>query len=141
MVVQDSLADQRFSNSRLTANRILRMKKIASYVGDKLDLLQMRKSRTGSIFGEGRDSREMSRNPSSTNVSNLPNQNSSSVSSQLNQLGNNGFPLLAEEILELSCRGRVLSPHQTLGAVKHFIFRQGGDVVINYRLRFPHTTM
>lgn len=40
-----------------------------------------------------------------------------------------------EEIIELVCNGMVLPVKMTLGAVRAFVFRGGGDIVIGYRLR------
>jgi hypothetical protein len=38
-----------------------------------------------------------------------------------------------EECIELVCNGFVLPPKMTLAAVRQFVWRQGGDILIQYR--------
>ncbi|KAG0139612.1 hypothetical protein CROQUDRAFT_666249 [Cronartium quercuum f. sp. fusiforme G11] len=83
---KDRLKELPNGNARLTASKVLRIRKVFIYVTQKLEI-QM-------------------------------NQNQKS-----------------EEIIELFCNGTSLDWNMSLGAVKQFIWRKGGDVEILYRWR------
>ncbi|KAH8920734.1 hypothetical protein BT69DRAFT_390505, partial [Atractiella rhizophila] len=109
-------------NTRLTANKILRVKKIAAYVAEKLNLAVTRRSRQSSLSVNGAETHELVKSASDASMQ-------STASKSKDDL------VPPEELIELTCAGEILSAHMTLGSVKQFIFRQGSDVVIFYRLR------
>ncbi|GJN91586.1 hypothetical protein Rhopal_004609-T1 [Rhodotorula paludigena] len=98
-------------NARLSANRSLRIRKVCAYVADKLDL--RRPSRAPSIVDGA------SRPPSI--------RSSPSVGSTL--FGE----FDPEREIEILVNGEVLPVHITLATVRHCMWKNGGDVVFQYR--------
>ncbi|GAA5887701.1 hypothetical protein JCM6882_001502 [Rhodosporidiobolus microsporus] len=99
------------ANARLTANRSLRIKKVCSYVADKLDL--RRPSRAPSIM-DGHSA------PSSLH-------SSPTVGSTLY----GDFD--PEKEIEILVNGELLPVNVTLATVRHCMWKGGGDVVLQYR--------
>ncbi|GAA5850251.1 hypothetical protein JCM8547_001061 [Rhodosporidiobolus lusitaniae] len=102
------------SNPRLNANRSLRVRKICSYVADKLDL--RRSSRAPSIM-DG-----VSRPASPTGL-----HSSAAVG---HTLYGNFDP---EKEIEILVNGELLPVNVTLATIRHCMWKQGGDVVLHYR--------
>ncbi|BGP12717.1 hypothetical protein JCM10213_008855 [Rhodosporidiobolus nylandii] len=106
-----SLPDLPNANARLTANRSLRIRKVTSYVADKLDL--RRSSRAPSII-DGASA------PSSPHVG-----------------GAVGHSLYGdfdpEKEIEILVNGQLLPINVTLATVRHCMWKGGGDVVLQYR--------
>ncbi|BGP04746.1 hypothetical protein JCM10049v2_000548 [Rhodotorula toruloides] len=111
-----SLPELPNNNARLTANRSLRVRKVCSYVADKLDL--RRPSRAPSIMDGGAASAEPS----------APQSPAPAV----------GFTLYGdvfnpEKEIEILVNGEVLPTNVTLATVRHCMWKSGGDVVFTYR--------
>lgn len=105
------------SNARLTANRSLRVRKVCSYVADKLSLRVM--SRAPSI-ADGLNSYGTS-----------PTRPSPAAPSAATGEYN------PETGIEILVNGEVLPTNVTIGTVRHCMWKNGGDVVFSYRLKEP----
>ncbi|GAA6023731.1 hypothetical protein JCM10207_000238 [Rhodosporidiobolus poonsookiae] len=98
------------SNARLTANRSLRIRKVCSYVADKLDL--RRPSRAPSIM-DGASTHSAHSSPA---------------------VGHTLYgDFNPEKELEILVNGQVLPINVTLATVRHCMWKGGGDVVLQYR--------
>ncbi|UZJ57017.1 hypothetical protein CBS101457_006337 [Exobasidium rhododendri] len=137
-------------NSRLTATKMLRIKKACSYVAEKLDIIKdgnvSTKSRANSIIASRRGSvanlaeTGSSSTPSATNnalsmtskkLSTLKNNNTSSETLNKEQSGEvEGF-----EIIEILCNGILIPPHCTLSHVQRFYWRSSSPIKLEYRYR------
>ncbi|KAL7410603.1 hypothetical protein BDY24DRAFT_417926 [Mrakia frigida] len=135
----ETMEEMPSGNSRLTAARSLRVRKICSYISDRLHLVPPR-SRAVSLS----PTPVGTPHPSSANLQGLASAASSAgfafsripppprTSADGDFIDPTRKP---EEIIELVCNGMVLPVKMTLGAVRAFVFRGGGDIVIGYRLR------
>lgn len=103
------------SNARLTANRSLRSKKALHYVADKLDLRRVSRSRAPSIHGGA------------------PSVDSSPVPGAAPGAVGDDYDPEAE--LEVLCGDVLLPGSMTLGTVRAFYWKGGGDVVLQYRVK------
>lgn len=106
----DGNTDCIFRNSRLTANRNLRISKVINYIADKLNLRHST-SRAPSIAGSQDD-----------NGPHPP-----------PDAGFNAMPNFELDRLELLCGGISLVPSMTLATVRALYWKLGGDVVLTYR--------
>lgn len=109
------------SNARLTANRSLRVRKVCSYVADKLNLRAM--SRAPSI-ADGLNTYGTS--PTRPPPALLP-----------PAAGGGGGEYNPETGIEILVNGEVLPNNVTIGTVRHCMWKSGGDVVFTYRLKEP----
>ncbi|KAK4054919.1 hypothetical protein OIV83_000843 [Microbotryomycetes sp. JL201] len=111
------------ANARLTANRNLRLKKVTSYVADKLDLVgSKRRSRTSSIGGVSDGGKSSSSGQSTSEGS-------------VNSVEPAGRSFVPEDEIEILVGDIMLPLTMTLAAARTFYWKQGGDLVVNYRLR------
>ncbi|KAF8152379.1 hypothetical protein B0H34DRAFT_724941 [Crassisporium funariophilum] len=93
------------TQSKLTASRYLRVRKIVYHVQDKLDRMSAEsKSRAGSIR-----------------------------SSVENQVQSKGSRPQAEDLYEILCNETLLPHEMTLAAVRQYVWRQGAELVMHYR--------
>ncbi|GAA5835256.1 hypothetical protein JCM11251_006661 [Rhodosporidiobolus azoricus] len=99
------------TNARLTANRSLRVKKVCSYVADKLDL--RRPSRAPSIM-DGHSAAEAA-------------HSSPAVGSTLYT------DFDPEKQIEILVNGELLPVNVTLATIRHCMWKGGGDVILQYR--------
>lgn len=110
------------SNARLTANRSLRVRKVCSYVADKLNL------------------RAMSRAPSIADGLNTYGTSPTRPSPAMLPPGAGG-EYNPETGIEILVNGEVLPNNVTIGTVRHCMWKSGGDVVFTYRLKEPRGTV
>ncbi|KAF9269053.1 WD40 repeat-like protein [Marasmius fiardii PR-910] len=95
------------TQSKLTASRWLRVRKLVHHVQDKLEKLASENSTT-------------SRNSPRTSIdSNTPNQGKAA----------------AEDLYEILCNEVVLPLNMTLAAVRQYVWRQAGELTMHYRLK------
>ncbi|KAK4699804.1 WD repeat-containing protein 48, partial [Phenoliferia sp. Uapishka_3] len=104
------------ANARLTANRTLRMRKVMGYIADKLDLREMGASRAPSISG-------------AAHLDAAPEVSSSASSIHRRQ----GF--IPEDELEILCGDVLMTGKMTLATARAFYWKQGGDLILSYRLK------
>ncbi|KAK4058019.1 hypothetical protein OIO90_000758 [Microbotryomycetes sp. JL221] len=123
------------TNARLTANRGLRLKKVTSYVADKLELTGNRRhSRTSSIGGvsDGGTSSSSSHSSSSTSAADMTNNNGGGFAEAT---------FVPEQSIEILVGDHVLPLNMTLAAARSFYWKQGGDLMVHYRFKkAPVTT-
>ncbi|GAA5958591.1 hypothetical protein JCM21900_003989 [Sporobolomyces salmonicolor] len=106
-----SLPELPNANARLTANRSLRVRKVCSYVADKLDL--RRPSRAPSI---------MDGSTTASNAYSAP------------AVGNHLFGEFNPEVeIEILVNDQLLPINVTLATIRHCMWKNGGDVVLTYR--------
>ncbi|KDN40106.1 WD40 repeat-like protein [Tilletiaria anomala UBC 951] len=104
-------------NACLTATQMLRMKKVATYVAEKLDM---------QLPHAGDDSIVASRRPSAV---------SSSGDATPSVLGAAAGGLWAHETIEILCNHVVLPPNLTLAQCRRFLWKNSADMRLEYRLR------
>lgn len=110
-------------NARLTATQMLRIKKVSTYVVEKLGM-QTSRPRDDSIAG--------SRRPSAA-----PTAMSPSASSVGTAAGAQGATdtASAQDLVEILCDDVVLPPSLTLVQCRRFLWKQSGDIKLEYRMR------
>ncbi|KAL8278770.1 hypothetical protein RQP46_008839 [Phenoliferia psychrophenolica] len=102
------------ANARLTANRTLRIRKVMGYIADKLDLRESATaSRAASISGDA-----------VLHMSAPPTESSHD---------REGF--IPERDLEILCGDVLMTGRMTLATARAFYWKQGGDLVLSYRLK------
>ncbi|KZV64544.1 hypothetical protein PENSPDRAFT_639534 [Peniophora sp. CONT] len=102
------------SQSKLTASRALRVRKLCGHVQDRIERLS--KSRAGSAR------------------SSFDAHSIHTLATTHGGGGNGGSP---EESWEILCVDKVLPLDMTLAAVRQFVWRQSGELVMHYRRRRP----
>lgn len=114
-----------FSNARLTAARVLRMRKVAAYVAQKLEL-----DLSGRLPLPSSPSRRRLSSASSGSPHVVPKAISIAHSRSQSTKGQPEAAVRAEEEIELMCNGISVAWTMSLGAVKQWVWASGGDVVI-----------
>lgn len=142
------------SNARLTASRILRMRKVAVYVSQKLELdhdnngaPQAKRRASDSLHSRAPSSSSLAalggKSPlpaaASTNGTSTP--NSSLAATSTSPVTTNGAHRRAEDEIELLCNGQLVPWTMSLGAVKQFVWAKAGDVLIGYRAKAVPVTV
>ncbi|XP_064653169.1 WD repeat-containing protein 48-like isoform X2 [Lineus longissimus] len=94
---------------RLSANDVLQVRKVIEHVYEK-------------VMGQGSDA------GSQTAGGNNSNSQEKSETEKEEDIAS-----IAEEKVELLCNDQVLDPTMDLRTVKHFIWKQGGDLTLHYR--------
>ncbi|KAK2176594.1 hypothetical protein NP493_653g01034 [Ridgeia piscesae] len=94
---------------RLSASDMLQVRKVIEHVYEK-------------VMGQGSDAGSQAATSSTTNG-----QERSEAEKE------EDLPSIAEEKVELLCNDQVLDPNMDLRTVKHFIWKQGGDLTLQYR--------
>lgn len=143
-------------NARLTATRMLRIRKSCFYVAEKLELAPPHGSRTHSIAGSRRPSADAGvvKSPSALSMTALaqsvasssrPGTSQSQSQSRAGSIrsgtgGGGGGEEYAPgqhptELVELLCNEQVLPLDVTLAQVQRYYWRAGGDVELKYRTR------
>lgn len=102
----------RSGNSRLTANRSLRISKVVGYIADKLDLRHPSTSRAPSI--------------SSFVGSNAPIAMTSSRGPVMDDFD--------PSKLEILCGDVVLPTRMSIATARAYYWKNGGDIILSYRL-------
>jgi len=126
---QDS-TDANSHSSRLTASRFLRSRKVSAYIHDKI---------AAKAAASPRPSRPTS--PSSSQIS-LPGTSSSRHHrAHTPSPRSHTHPHLPEEIYEILCDEAVVPWYMTLAAVRQYIWRQNGELVLSYRRRTPSSVV
>ncbi|KAL9936561.1 hypothetical protein V8E36_004629 [Tilletia maclaganii] len=147
---QNSLPALPAGNVRLSATRMLRMRKISMYVCEKLDLLPARKH-TDSIAGSVRSNTEGTKTPSGLSMTTLSDRKGSAGHVSTLAPGSTGHDDAAAAATELQAQERarielaksieilyggiVLRPEMTLAQCQRFYHRAGGDIKLEYRQR------
>ncbi|KAJ8020777.1 WD repeat-containing protein 48 [Holothuria leucospilota] len=108
-------SNKQVKKDKLSANDILQVKKIQEHVYKNF----MGQSDTASVSGSSTLSRR---------------------SSEPSEKGEEDLTEIAMEKVELLCQDQVLDPHLDLRTVKHFIWKSGGDVVLQYRNKLQNGT-
>jgi WD repeat-containing protein 48 len=127
--------------SKLTASRFLRVRKLAVHVQEKLDKLLPSHSR--SSFSPS-NSVSNSRTPS---VDGLTSSLQSTPTSSFSTLEPNTTmstspalktpPPRAEDLYEILCNDLVLPYDMTLAAIRQFVWKQSSELVMHYRRKQP----
>jgi WD repeat-containing protein 48 len=110
---------------------MLRIKKVATYIAEKLDM-QLPRSRDDSIVA----SRRPSLAPGLTPINALSGAAAAADSTSIQEA-----TVPAHEILEILCEGVVLSPSMTLAQSRRFLWKQSGDLKLEYRMRASPSTV
>ncbi|KAI1787218.1 hypothetical protein LXA43DRAFT_1030141 [Ganoderma leucocontextum] len=105
--------------SKLTASRFLRVRKLTVHVQDKLDKI---------ANGGGNSPVSMSMTPRSS----IDRRSTSSARAR----DHDSRPR-ADELYEILCNGAVLPLDMTLAAVRQYVWRQSGELVMHYRRKAP----
>lgn len=92
------------------------MRKVMGYIADKLDLRESTASRAPSISG---DHAHMDAAPTSSSAASLHRRQA----------------FVPEEELEILCGDVVMTGRMTLATARAFYWKQGGDLVLSYRLK------
>lgn len=119
-------SDFGFSNARLTASRILRMRKVCVYVAQKLDL-DLANAPLQRSPDPGR-----SRQGSIVSGTSTP-RRASAIGARPPRPSEPDGTKRAEDEIELVCNGQVVPWTMSLGAVRQYVWAKSGDVVISYR--------
>ncbi|KAK0566541.1 hypothetical protein OC844_000686 [Tilletia horrida] len=144
-------------NVRLSATRMLRMRKVSMYVCEKLDLLPARKH-ADSIAGSIRSNAESgTKTPQGLNMTALTpsarngGRSAANVARSVSSLSQTGSSMADEAAaaeheqarvelarsIEILHGGIVLRPEITLAQCQRFYHRAGGDIKLEYRQRSP----
>lgn len=105
-------------NGRLSAHRLLRMRKVANYVASKLEL-ELPLLPDSPVKTENPDEKE---GDNSTNSS--ENDDTEKYEERVSP----------EQYIDILCNNKVLSPTYSLATVKAFFWKSGDDIVLNYRV-------
>ncbi|KAL1924391.1 uncharacterized protein VTP21DRAFT_7426 [Calcarisporiella thermophila] len=150
---KSGMAELPNGNSRLTANRMLRVRKLLQYVVERLELEY---PRSPAAPGQEQSQPEQAENGGKEGFSLAPNQAPSQTNSQASKEPEKqgkenaresekkgaepSSEPLPEVWLELVCNDQVLSPTLTLASIRQHVWKAGGDVVITYRYRKPSSS-
>lgn len=96
-------------NARLTAARVLRMRKVIGYISQKLELEPIEEPQQ--LTQPQAETQDETQTPTPTPTRRM------------------------EDEIELICNGTSIPWRMSLGAVKQWVWMKGGDVVINYQLK------
>lgn len=110
----DRKAEPIADSSRLTAGRNLRVRKVLQYVKDKLEPVDMARPKL--------DPKD-------------PTKKLPSTSSQTSLTP--PADVKPEDVYELLCNDNVLPLTMTIGAVRHYVWRQSGELMMYYRRKNP----
>ncbi|KAG9008693.1 hypothetical protein FRB93_006239 [Tulasnella sp. JGI-2019a] len=114
-------------SSRLTAGRTLRVRKVLQYVRDKFEPLDVKAAKAKA------SPRHSASAPSSApKVDEVPSNASKPPEDPIPE---EETEILArpEDVYELICNDTVLPMTMTIGAIRHYVWRQGGDLTMYYR--------
>ncbi|KAG9029580.1 hypothetical protein FS837_003512, partial [Tulasnella sp. UAMH 9824] len=101
-------------SSRLTAGRGLRVRKVLQYVKDKLEPVDLARVKPDAKDG----AKQAAPTSSQTNLPPPPD-------------------VKPEDMYELLCNDTVLPLTMTIGAVRHYVWRQSGELMMYYRRKNP----
>lgn len=118
------------SAARLSAARILRVRKVIKFVYDKLELGNLKATRSGSITSLNRTN---VRRLSATGGTSSPPTRAMSIGG--NSIDGEVYDERPEDVLELVCSDVVLPPLMTLAQLRQNVWQGMGDVVLHYRLK------
>ncbi|KAG8931408.1 hypothetical protein FRC01_001355 [Tulasnella sp. 417] len=106
----DRKAEPIADSSRLTAGRNLRVRKVLQYVKDKLEPVDLARGKSDAKDG----AKQAAATASQTNLPSPPD-------------------VKPEDMYELLCNDTVLPLTMTIGAVRHYVWRQSGELMMYYR--------
>ncbi|KDQ17381.1 hypothetical protein BOTBODRAFT_30189 [Botryobasidium botryosum FD-172 SS1] len=113
------------NQARLTANRVLRVRKILVYIKEKYETV---------TSSNGKAPLSGSPPPPTTEDQSIP---PVSISQALESTTSATRDQKPEELFELLCNDVVLPLNMTLAAVRQYMWRQYGELVLHYRLKAP----
>jgi len=116
------------NQAKLTASRVLRVRKVLIYVMEKLESIQQGSSATDQV-STGTQPIPTSRRASS--------EKSQALSGSPNRHTTSELGRYAEEEFEILCNDMILPANMTLAAVRHYIWKQSADLVLHYRRKLP----
>ncbi|CAD6963969.1 unnamed protein product [Tilletia controversa] len=130
---------------RLSATRMLRMRKVSMYVCEKLDLMPARRHQD-SIALSIRSNVDGTRTPQGLSMTAVPNRSPGAGTSHAGQSASDEAAeqelarLELAKSIEILFGGIVLKPESTLAQCQRFYHRAGGDIKLEYRQRLPTDT-
>lgn len=105
-------------NGRLSAHRLLRVRKVANYVVQKLELeLPLLDAPKTDNSDEADGSPQENGTPSESDDSEKYEER-----------------VLPEHYIDVICNNKVLSPTHSLATIKAFFWKSGDDIILNYRI-------
>ncbi|GAA95727.1 hypothetical protein E5Q_02384 [Mixia osmundae IAM 14324] len=125
----ESLPELPNGNARLSASRVLRVRKILNYISERLESPGTSGTTPGSIASGSLGSTQSSR----VDLTKTSRTSSEASRTQSGAEGNDGVQSQPHNGLEVLCSGKVVPYTATLGAVRAFFQKQPGDVVLYYR--------
>lgn len=138
------------SNARLSATRMLRMRKACHYVAEKLELESWKQRQRHQAALEERNAANGASHGSSSGgltrtSTKLSLSSSTSSYTHLQHAAEDGGleepTLLPEDEVEILCNGEPVPLNITLAACAKFCYGKGGDVYLTYRRRELDTTV
>ncbi|KAK0543011.1 hypothetical protein OC845_006343 [Tilletia horrida] len=148
---QDAMPPLPSGNVRLSATRMLRMRKVSMYVCEKLDLMPARKhqdSIAGSVRSNNEGGANAGRQGAGLNMTALSNPNTAGAAASSTSLNSQGASTTNEDAaeqeqarlefaksIEILHGNIVLKPEMTLAQCQRFYHRAGGDIRLEYRQR------
>lgn len=121
-------------NGRLSAHRLLRIRKVANYVVQKLELELPLLTDSGSAKTENSDEKEKEKEKETSNGNGTGAENGGTSSSESEGSEKNEERVPPEQYIDILCNNKVLSPTHSLATVKAFFWKSGDDIVLNYRI-------
>ncbi|KAI9457236.1 WD40 repeat-like protein [Lactarius psammicola] len=116
------------TQTKLSASRFLRIRKLAAHVQDKVEKMSVgTRSLTASPHPSPRSSMDAHGHTRS--------QTSLSPNATAHEHQHRPAPAPAEDLWEIVCNDTVLPINMTLAAVRQYVWRQSGEVVLYYRRR------
>ncbi|KAI9461530.1 hypothetical protein F5148DRAFT_1214939 [Russula earlei] len=106
------------NQTKLSANRFLRVRKLAAHVQERIENLGL------GTPGSGTPKSSVERHKLSSETTHAGDQHE--------QKANHGQPR-PSDLWEIVCNDTVLSPNMILAVVRQYVWRQGGEVVLHYR--------
>ncbi|GBC09120.1 hypothetical protein RclHR1_08610007 [Rhizophagus clarus] len=122
-------------NARLTANRMLRARKILAYIVEKLELDQP-PINDGNPETESTATNEyLEKALNDSTEANNNDQEADNTGQSATKAEEKNNAMKPELWLELICQDQVLSPTMTLATIKSHMWKFSGDLTMTYRLR------
>jgi len=121
-----------YSQSRLNASRSLRVRKVVLYVVEKLELIaQEQQHRTANLLTPHTESDFIA--PSHGSQPITPRQSSEQMKSIPSSPSATERHRRTADEFEILCNNVVLPNNMSLAAVRHYVWRQSGELVMQYR--------
>ncbi|KAH9958413.1 hypothetical protein BC827DRAFT_1219400 [Russula dissimulans] len=119
------------NQTKLSASRFLRVRKLAAHVQERMETLGFGTSGPGTPPPP--PSRPSSHSSHATTHADGTAQAASQQEQQQQQRGRSHSVARPEDVWDIVCNDTVLSPNVTLAVVRQYVWRQAGEVVLHYR--------